>query len=454
MRRFNVNRKFLSIILCLVLVCIFTLTLAYAALNAVLKINGNASIVASNWDIHLENPVVKHGSVSNDIPTILSSNSLSFRSVLVDPGDYYEFTVDVVNDGSIDAMIESVSLSPELTSTQSKYLNFEVSYQNGESITSKQNLKAGTFTTIKVRVEFRKDINISDLPSVEENLNSVLTLIYNQSDDSGSDVKNNGILEKINFTIDGAEYTADEGMTWDEWVNSKYNTIDAYTNYDGDDYIAVGDTIYISELYGNVPYLYVSARSDYATYDIHEDDMIVSGKDYYIADSSMEWDHSSFPSFFIVDGHCLSFFPFNPVFDYSRGTISWIEHIAYGYYYGGWDGRDMYFHAGSLEESHPYLNEDVESEHEWIITKSWQPYHWYGDDYAPDFGSDVEESIEAFKIKLQELKDEDFIIGSYNQNTGYYDPYYLCYYDGTRVKYGDNIMEFHLGSYILIKKET
>ena len=34
----------------------------------------------------------------------------------------------------------------------------------------------------------------------------------------------------ITFTIDDIEYQAEEGMTWGEWVNSKYN-IDGYLNY-------------------------------------------------------------------------------------------------------------------------------------------------------------------------------------------------------------------------------
>ena len=27
----------------------------------------------------------------------------------------------------------------------------------------------------------------------------------------------------IKFTIDGTEYQAEEGMTWEDWVNSEYN---------------------------------------------------------------------------------------------------------------------------------------------------------------------------------------------------------------------------------------
>lgn len=33
-----------------------------------------------------------------------------------------------------------------------------------------------------------------------------------------------GVTKKINFTIDGTSYEANEGMTWEQWVNSSYNT--------------------------------------------------------------------------------------------------------------------------------------------------------------------------------------------------------------------------------------
>lgn len=38
-------------------------------------------------------------------------------------------------------------------------------------------------------------------------------------------VSSSGVTKKkINFTIDGTSYEADEGMTWEQWVNSTYNT--------------------------------------------------------------------------------------------------------------------------------------------------------------------------------------------------------------------------------------
>ena len=198
MRKFNVNRKMLYTIFAVVLVSIFSLTIAYAALSVTLNITGNAEVVASTWDIHFDNPKVRSGSVHNNLPTI-SGNTLSFSSNLVDPGDFYEFTVDVVNDGSIDAMIDSISVTPVLTDSQKKYLRYEVTYQNGESISSKQLLKKNTSMPIKVRVEFRNDIPVSDLPSTTTTLNHKVTLVYSQGDNSTSNVINDGAAVAVAY---------------------------------------------------------------------------------------------------------------------------------------------------------------------------------------------------------------------------------------------------------------
>ena len=198
---FNVNRRMLYMVLGILLVSVFSLTIVYAALSVTLNIVGNAEVVASSWDIHLKNPKVKNGSVNTDVPTI-SGNTLTFNTTLSMPGDYYEFTVDVVNNGTIDAMIDSVVKNPELTSEQAKYLKYEITYQNGESIASKQLLAKNTTMPIKVRIEYRKDLVASDLPTGQVVLDLSLTLEYVQSDGSGSSVTNNGVYNPVSANGD------------------------------------------------------------------------------------------------------------------------------------------------------------------------------------------------------------------------------------------------------------
>ena len=192
--KFNIkDRKILGLGLCLILVCVFTLTVAYAALNAVLTIQGSAEVSSANWDIYLDNPRVTPGSKTINVPEIKTSSTLEFSTTLNMPGDFYEFTVDVVNDGSIDAMIENVVKTPDLTEEQTKFLKYEITYQNGEAISNKQTLAKETSMPIKVRIEYRTDLVASDLPTSQVVLDLSLTLEYIQSDGSGSNVVDSGV---------------------------------------------------------------------------------------------------------------------------------------------------------------------------------------------------------------------------------------------------------------------
>jgi len=226
MRRYNLQslfgkRKTLYLSLGIMLISILSLTVVYAALSQVLNISGSTEIAASNWDIYLDNVIVRTGSVSANAPSI-SGNNLSFTANLLKPGDYYEFSVDVVNDGSIDAMIDSVVKTPELTAEQSKFFKFEVTYQNGDPIATKQTLKTKTRTPLIVRVEFRKDLTAADLPKTTTSLNLKLTLVYVQSDGTGSEINNNGVATDLeeptcSLTVQGSRY------------NSWYNTTPTIT---------------------------------------------------------------------------------------------------------------------------------------------------------------------------------------------------------------------------------
>ena len=199
MKRINFNikdRKFLYGILCIVLVSVFTLTIAYAALNAVLTISGSARVSAADWDIYLSNPRVTSGSATPNVP-IVNGVTATFNTTLNMPGDFYEFVVDVVNGGDIDAMIENVVKTPELTADQAKFLKYEITYQNGESIANKQLLSKDTTVPIKVRIEYRKDLSNTDLPTGQVVLDLSLTLEYTQSDGTASAVTNNGQVKPV-----------------------------------------------------------------------------------------------------------------------------------------------------------------------------------------------------------------------------------------------------------------
>ena len=181
-------------IIVLVLLLIVVISIGYAVLNTTLNITGKSSISKNTWDVHFDNIKVTTGSVEAvKVPTIENNTTVDFETQLNLPGDYYEFTVDVVNNGTIDAMIESITKEPELSTEQQKYLNYTIEYQNGEQITTKQLVNQNSFVRLKVRVELRKDIDASDLPEVGDVLYLGFTVNYVQADENGISVKDDGV---------------------------------------------------------------------------------------------------------------------------------------------------------------------------------------------------------------------------------------------------------------------
>ncbi len=252
---FYKDRKTLYMILSIVLLSVFSLTIVYAALNTVLNITGNAEVVASNWDIHLDNVQLASGSVTSTAPTITNKTTASFQTTLTNPGDFYEFTIDVVNSGTIDAVIDSIEKTA-LTEPQSKYLNYIVEYQNGQSISTKQLVEKNSYVRLKVKVEYRKDLTASDLPKTTETLTLSFTVKYVQSDDSSNNttVENNGNLIRV---ISGTgTKTSDEVCIGNECfyvISSDDNTVTMlakYNLYVGGEYYNTKWTAYGDEATG------------------------------------------------------------------------------------------------------------------------------------------------------------------------------------------------------------
>ena len=211
----NIRQVQLTILIVLIGL-VTTLSVAYAVLSTTLTINGNAEVSAANWDIYLDNVKLNSNSATTIEPTITNKTTASFSTTLSEPGDFYEFTIDVVNNGDIDAMIDGVTKTPTLTETQAKYLNYIVEYQNGESINTKQLVAKNSFVRLKVKVEFRKDITATDLPATSETLNLAFAVNYIQSDENGINVKDNGV-EKIKMISGDYDIVGSEACLSDEF---------------------------------------------------------------------------------------------------------------------------------------------------------------------------------------------------------------------------------------------
>ena len=178
------KRKVKYLILALLLLFI---SIGYAYLNTTLNITGASTINNPTWDIHWENVEVKQGSVSAPTPTIDSSKTTVTYSVnLTTPGDFYEFTVDAVNAGSIDGMVSVISnkLNGIEIVTLPNYLEYSVSYYDDYPVEEHHLLLAGESEKYKVHVGYKRDISSGDIPQNNQTLTFNFSAIYVQSDEN------------------------------------------------------------------------------------------------------------------------------------------------------------------------------------------------------------------------------------------------------------------------------
>ena len=174
------RRNYIFLILLLLIVGI---SIGYAALTTTLNINGNTTIEKASWDIHFENLVIESNSVSaiRDAEIDSTKTLIEYSVQLIEPGDFYEFTVDIVNNGSIDAMISEV-LKQGISSEQEKYIEYVAAYSDLVLLTEKDYLKSGEKENIRVRVKYKDDIEAVDLPTDESSFDFSFSVTYIQAD--------------------------------------------------------------------------------------------------------------------------------------------------------------------------------------------------------------------------------------------------------------------------------
>ena len=105
------TRKIKIISLCALLVAVLGLTVAFASLSQTLTINGSAAVNAASWDIHFEKSSGKEtepeGAATFTEPTLSGTTIENFSATLTKPGDSVTYYFDIVNKGTIDAVVSS-----------------------------------------------------------------------------------------------------------------------------------------------------------------------------------------------------------------------------------------------------------------------------------------------------------------------------------------------------------
>lgn len=177
MKKRQKNKKIIVVAIALLLV----ISIGYAAISTNLQINGTANIAATSWNVYFTNIQTTTGSVTpSTAPTTTgtSTTSLNYTVVLNNPGDFYEFTVDVKNGGTINAKIADNGVTnTAISAADDVYVNYSVTYSGGGTIAAGDKLSKSGATingvtdtrTIKVRVEFDPEVTPAQLNAMGEN---------------------------------------------------------------------------------------------------------------------------------------------------------------------------------------------------------------------------------------------------------------------------------------------
>ncbi len=179
------RQKFLLIALAAV---VLTMSVGFALYAQTLSINGQVQVDKSKWSVHFvtSSYAEDSGSVVASEKTI-ADTTMSYKAELRKPGDFYSFTINVINDGTFDATLKTITLS-SLTTAQSKYLTYELTYEGNTYTTSQTGLNfslpAATGTNIKpvkVKATYITPSSEAELPNENVTVSLTATLGYEQA---------------------------------------------------------------------------------------------------------------------------------------------------------------------------------------------------------------------------------------------------------------------------------
>ena len=175
-----------NLMLMIGLILILSISLGSAILSRLLDVTGNTTIKENSWVIYFDSVRKSTDSVASNNDARITNNEktrIEFTADLKEPGDFYEFTVYTVNDGTIDAMINSIEKT-ELTEEQQKYIDYTVTYDNGRELKRCDPLDSNTRRRIKAIVKFKDGLNLEEYPKTNVNLDLFFDINYVQKDNA------------------------------------------------------------------------------------------------------------------------------------------------------------------------------------------------------------------------------------------------------------------------------
>lgn len=164
-------------------VVLLTMSVGFAAFSRTLNINGNVVATAAKWEIAFDKDSYAETTDSVEATTSINATDMTYNVTLA-PDEFYEFTINIKNTGTFDAVLKTLTMSG-LTEDQAKYLEYTVTYGN-TSYTSSNNslsvaLNKNSQAAVKVRVKYKLPSDYADLPSTNQNITLTASFGFEQA---------------------------------------------------------------------------------------------------------------------------------------------------------------------------------------------------------------------------------------------------------------------------------
>ena len=218
------SEKTRNIILIVLAVCLIGITVAYATLSQNLNISGVAKVGKTSWNIHFTKVLTPkaEGYAEGGKATLNSDSTVLTVSegILKVPGDTITYVFDVINEGDLDAEVETVLTTidsckaSDNTADVTMYcdkIKYDLVYQDTkEAVKKNDQLLKGESKTLNLIITYDKNKELTSLPSTEivlDNITSTINYTMIQKSSGSTEEPQNKIVCKRATTLHTEECT-------------------------------------------------------------------------------------------------------------------------------------------------------------------------------------------------------------------------------------------------------
>ena len=185
------NDKFKNAILIILAVCLIGITVAYATLSQNLDISGVAKVGKTSWNIHFTKVLTPkaEGYAEGGKATLNSDSTVLTVSegILKVPGDTITYVFDVINEGDLDAEVETVLTTIDSCKASDDTIDvtmycdkikYDLVYQDTkEAVKKNDKLLKGESKTLNLIITYDKNKELTSLPNTEIVLSNITSTI-------------------------------------------------------------------------------------------------------------------------------------------------------------------------------------------------------------------------------------------------------------------------------------